>query len=84
MTNAPDATTRFFLSAIDEGNYFFGADDDEAQPEAPQLTVYQLARRRQRALILCQNALNKTSLIMAQRLCKDWFPGCECIRKLDE
>ena len=75
MSNTPDATTLFFLSAIDEGNYYFGDDDDEA---SEGFTPAQETKRRRWAMILCTNALNQTSLVMAQRVCKSWFPNCPC------
>jgi hypothetical protein len=49
---------------------------DEAQPTG--FTALQEFRRRRWAQILCSNALNQTSLVMAQRVCKSWFPQCAC------
>lgn len=81
MSNTLDATTtRFFLSAIDEGNYFFGADDEVSE----SFTAEQEFKRRRWAQILCTGAMNQTSLAMAQRVCKSWFPGCPCDCRREE
>ncbi len=45
--------------------------------ESPKLTPAQLARRRQMAATLCASALNRTSALMAKRLCLAWFGKCE-------
>lgn len=45
--------------------------------EIPKLTPRQLARRRQMAATLCASALNRTSALMAKRLCLSWFGKCE-------
>ena len=45
--------------------------------EIPKLTPAQLARRRQMAATLCASALNRTSALMARRLCLAWFGKCE-------
>ena len=77
MSNTLEATTtRFFMSAIDEGNYYFGDDDDEAQPAG--FTAEQEFKRRRWAQILCTGAMNETSLKMARRLCHEWFKDCQC------
>ena len=57
----------------------------EIAEESPKdLTPAQLARRRRMAIILCAGALNETSLRMARRLCRAWFPNCECVRGNEE
>ena len=51
-----------------------------AEETPKDLTALQLARRQKMAATLCGSALNETSLRMARRLCRSWFPNCECVR----
>lgn len=56
----------------------YAGDVAADQPDEPQeLTLAQLARRRQMAIVLCSNAANRTSHLMAQRICKSWFKECD-------
>ena len=48
-----------------------------AEESPKDLTPAQLARRRQMAATLCASALNRTSALMAKRLCLAWFGKCE-------
>lgn len=56
--------------------------DAPAEPAAPP-TPQQLARRRKYAKTLCQNALNPTSLALANKLIRTWF-DCDCEELLNE
>lgn len=49
------------------------AKEDEPQ----ELSLVQLAKRRQMAIVLCANAANKTSWLMAKRICASWFKECD-------
>jgi hypothetical protein len=56
----------------------YAGDVSTDNAEEPQeLTPMQLARRRQMAIVLCSNAANRTSHLMAQRICKSWFKECD-------
>jgi len=55
-----------------------GTENAEETPK--DLTPVQLAKRKQWAIIVCLGAQNETSKRLAQRLCRQWFPNCECVR----
>ena len=55
-------------------------DTARTTTEAKPPTAAQVARRRQYALALCQNAMNATSWRMADRLAKAWeCEGCTAL-----